>query len=77
MKTVTLCFIFTVIFFVTSTSGQGYYAYEEGRREGLREGRLLERLREDERRLWRDEERLRRDERILRREERRFDYGGW
>ena len=76
MKTVALCFLSILICLVTLASGQGY-AYEEGRREGMREGRLVERIRDDERRLWRDEERLRRDERVLRREERRYGYGGW
>lgn len=77
MKTVTLCFLSILICLVTLVSGQGFYGYEEGRREGMREGRLVERIRDDERRLWRDEERLRRDERFLRREERGYGYGGW
>lgn len=80
MKTVTL-FLIALSLLVALAAGQGNYAYEEGRREGIREGILEERVRDDERRLRRDEEQLRRDIRHLRREERRhYDgYGmtGW
>lgn len=83
MKTLKFYVIIALLCFV-AVSGQDY-AYEEGRRDGIREvvreGRLEERVRDDERRLRRDEQQLRRDVRLLRREERRhYDgYGmtGW
>ena len=71
MKTTTILAIFVLAFLVNYAAGQRY-SYEEGRREGIREGLLEERLRDDVRRLRRDEERLRRDERRLGR-----TYGGW